>query len=128
MSLLALSAATETFPDPTSVNITIPAGTAPTGKTGFTYPNTGKVYAIVNMGSTPSNYTVVGQNGTANVGPTALTTSVPNFLGPFAPGEYNNSSGLTQVNLSSVTGITGIAVVIDPGSAGVDPLHNPFLD
>jgi hypothetical protein len=130
MSLLALSAATAYYPDPTFTNLTLPGGTAPTGKTGFTFPNSpaGLVYAVINMGSSASNYTIVGVNG-ASVGPTALTTSAPNIIGPFNPGLYSNSSGLVTIDLSSVTGITGVAVVMIPalGSlSGGNPLHNPF--
>jgi hypothetical protein len=131
MSLLALSTPSVKVPDPTFTTPALPAGTSPGANTGFTFPNTphGLVYAVVNMGSTAANYTVVGQNGNASVGPKALTVSVPNVIGPFDPALYSNSSGLVQINLSSVTGITGVAAVIMPAGTPIttfDELHNPF--
>lgn len=131
MTLLALGTPTVKVPDPTFTTPVLPAGTSPSGNTGFTFRNTphGQVSVVVNMGSTASNYTVVGQNGAANVGPSALTVSVPNVLGPFDPALYSTSAGLVQINLSSVTGITGVAAVIIPSGgppAGFDALHNPF--
>lgn len=130
MSVLALSAATDTYPDPTFTNTSLPFGSSPSGKTGFTFPNNpaGLVYAVINMGSTGSNFTVVGQMGASNVGPTALTVSVPNIIGPFDPSKFSDSAGLVHVNLSSVTGVTGIGVVIIPAKSGFysNPLHNPL--
>lgn len=131
MTLLALGTPTVKVPDPTFTTPVLPAGTAPTGKTGFTFRNTprGEVAAVVNMGSTATNYTVIGQNGAANIGPSALTVSVPNVLGPFDPALYSNSAGLVEIDLSQVTGITGVAAVIMPAGgppAGFSALHSPF--
>lgn len=131
MTLLALGTPSVKVPDPTFTTPALPAGTSPSGNTGFTFPNNprGQVYAVVNMGSTASNYTIVGVGGVANVGPKALTVSVPNLIGPFDPALYSSAAGLVTINLSSVTGITGVAAVIMPAGsppAGFGALHDPF--
>lgn len=131
MTLLALGTPATKVPDPTYTTPALPAGTSPAGNTGFTFRNTphGQVYAVINMGSTATNYTIVGQNGAASVGPKALTVSVPNVIGPFDPALYSNSAGLVEIDLSQVTGITGVAAVIFPAGTPVptyDALHNPF--
>jgi len=131
MALLALGTPTTKVPDPTFATPVLPAGSSVAGKTGFTFRNTprGQVFAVINMGSTATNYTIVGQNGAASVGPSALTVSVPNVIGPFDPALYSNSSGLVEIDLSQVTGITGVAAVIMTSAgppSGFDALHNPF--
>lgn len=131
MTLLALGTPSVKVPDPTFTTPALPAGTSPSGNTGFTFVNSprGQVYAVINMGSTASNYTVVGVGGASSVGPKALTVSVPNVIGPFDPALYSSSAGLVTINLSSVTGITGVAAVIMPAGAappGFSALHNPF--
>jgi hypothetical protein len=131
MTLLALGTPTVKVPDPTFATPVLPAGSSVAGKTGFTFRNTprGQVFAVINMGSTATNYTIVGQNGAASVGPSALTVSVPNVIGPFDPALYSTSGGLVEIDLSQVTGITGVAAVIMT-SAGPPPtfsaLHSPF--
>src|SRR5258708_5259201 len=104
MALLALGAPTVYVPDPTYATLTLPAGTAIGANTGFTYVNSpgGLVYAVVQMGSTATTYTVVNTAGGANLGPSPLTVSAANLLGPFDGAKYSNSSGLVTVNLSQV--------------------------
>lgn len=131
MTLLALGTPTVKVPDPTYTTPALPAGSSVAGKTGFTFRNTprGQVFAVIQMGSTATNYTIVGQNGAASVGPSALTVSVPNVIGPFDPDLYSNSSGLVEIDLSQVTGITGVAAVIMPVGAETvtySAAHNPF--
>jgi hypothetical protein len=130
MALLALAAPTVYLPDPTYTTFVLPAGTSPGANTGFTFPNNpaGLVYAVINMGSTVVTATVVSTlAGTSNI-TALLTISVPNFIGPFDPAKYSSAAGLVTINLSVVTGITGVAAVIMSASVlnSYRALHNPF--
>ena len=139
MSLLALSAPTQLISDPqlnSGVNITSlgSGASALTGNTGFTIVWVANVGFALVIGATAPGATALVNPGnnpayTSNLSlGVSSATSATYFVGPIGQ-EWVNSSGLIQVNVTTVTTVSVYAYIV-PGtlysSYGTGWKHNPF--
>lgn len=95
-----------------------PTPTTPAAAGGDTVANpAGDVaFFVKNGGASPItvtlNITAPGPDGAAVTNPTvSVPAGATRFIGPFPTGTYNNvATGLVQINYSSVTSVTVLAV------------------
>jgi hypothetical protein len=128
MALLALAAPTTFVIDPQFKVVTgvVPAaaGTALTGNTGFTVPWVpGLVIQIVAGATPPGVVTLVGPS-TPTPSPSLTMAASANLLfGPIAQQFASPTTGLVQVNVTTVT-TASVNAYLMPGATGAT--HSPF--
>ncbi len=124
MALLALSAPTAQLGGLAGAPYVLASGSTLATYTGFTCPwLLGLMLVIVSGGTAAGVCTLVNPAGTWT-GPSITVAATTGFgiFGPI-PVEYANSSGLVQVNVTTVTSATAFAALIP---TAVNAAHCPF--